>query len=544
MKERVGGGGQSRTVSDRLLMQRASTLLAADLSFGELFERLTQMLAQYIDASVVFVALALPDGRNTIEYFYDHGEIRRFPHIELSETARARAVIASGEIIWGNDPSEWAPTGRSPINADRPWTDDSRSAMFLPMRSAGSTLGCLSVQSTTAGAYDQHHVEVVAALAHYLGVALQNQRMYQTLQRTAELDRLTGISNHSKLSSEFDAALAQASSTHPVAAIMLNVVNFAMFNDEYGHAEGDVVLQRITTVLIEFEDDQVFVGRFGGDIFMVLVTGATSEKIEALVANLSARLSELSYSVDDQTIPISVACGYVVAPLHGGSRHDLVALCGHRTRLSRKQACRPVGSDDIDAYTLHGSFAGIETIVEGLLDRDPYTRVHLFQVNTMAKLWSEFNLDLDTATLATLLQASLLHDVGKLLISDRILVKPGRLSIEEYLAAQHHAIYGRDILARHAGFEEVAQIVGQHHERWDGAGYPQGLRGEQIHPLARAIAILDALSAMVADRPYHRGISEPLALAEIERCSGTQFDPELTAKFIAWRVDGAPPQLA
>jgi HD-GYP domain-containing protein (c-di-GMP phosphodiesterase class II) len=222
----------------------------------------------------------------------------------------------------------------------------------------------------------------------------------------------------------------------------------------------------------------------------------------------------------------------------------LLALSVHRVRLSRKQACRPVGEDDIDAYNVHGDFSGMETLVDGLLDRDPYTRVHLFQVNTMAKLWSEYNLDLDSAELGKLLQASLLHDVGKLLISDRILVKPGRLTRDEYHAAQHHAKFGRNILAHHEGFEEVAEIVGQHHERWDGRGYPNGIAGRDIHPLARAIAILDALSAMVADRPYHRGISEDAAIAEIVRCSGTQFDPDLVERFVTWRREAAPPQLA
>ena len=187
---------------------------------------------------------------------------------------------------------------------------------------------------------------------------------------------------------------------------------------------------------------------------------------------------------------------------------------------------------------------GLETIVESLLDRDPFTRVHLLQVNTMAKLWSEHNLELDHTSLTELLQASLLHDVGKLMISDRMLSKPGRLSNAEYEAVMRHAEYGRHVLLQQPGYAEVAEIVGQHHERWDGDGYPGRLAGEAIHPLARAVAILDAFSAMVADRPYHRGISEDTALAELQRCAGTQFDPALVARFVAWREEGNPPPLA
>lgn len=534
------------TSNDRLLIKRAASLLATDLSLGELFERLTQLLAEYIDSSVVFIALARPDGRHSIEYFYDHGEIRRYPHIELSPGSRAREVIRTGEIIWGNRPEIWAPQGKTPINRDRPWTNDTISAMFVPMRAGGDTVGALSVQSVREGVYSQEDVEMIAAIGHYLGVAVQNQRMYQALQRTAEYDPLTGLSNHSRMSKELDAALAAATSTRPTVAIMLNLVNFGMFNELYGYEEGDTVLRQIATMLRDFEDadEHITVGRFGGDVFMVLLRDTATDLVPHFIERLNAKLGELAYVTRDQTLPVSIALGYVVAPSDAGNRPELVALCVHRTRLSRKQGCRPVGEDDVDAYTAHGTYDGVETIVEAILDRDPFTRVHLLQVNTMAKLWSEFNLDLDHAALAKLLQASLLHDVGKLLVSDRILVKPGRLTHAEYETAMQHAVFGAHILGRHDGYEEVSEIIAQHHERWDGNGYPKGLAGENIHPLARAISILDAFSAMVADRPYHRGITEDAALAELQRCAGTQFDPYLVDRFIIWREDARPPLLA
>ncbi len=532
--------------SDRLLLAQTASLLSTDLSLGELFERLTTMLPTSIDSAVVFIALAQPDGHHTIEYIYDHGEIRRYPHIELTERSRARAVIDDGDAIWGNRREVWAPDGTYPINPDRPWTDDTLSAIFVPMRAGGSMVGCLSVQSVHEDAYTHQEVETIAAIGHYLGVAVQNQRMYQALQRTAEYDTLTGLASHSRIARELDRALAEATSTQPVIAITFDVVNFAQFNELYGYNEGDDVLRRIADVLREFEiaDDTISIGRFGGDIFMALMRDGASDLATHRVARVAAKLDELAYVTRDQTLPITIACGYVVAPLDAGMRADVVALCEHRTRLSRKLGGVAVGTDDVDAYTIHGPFDGIEPIVESLLNRDPFTRVHLLQVNTMAKLWSEHNLDLDRAALTKFLQASLLHDVGKLLIADRMLSKPGRLSASEYETVMRHAQYGRDVLMQHAGYGEVAEIIAQHHERWDGNGYPGQLSGEGIHPLARAISILDAFSAMVADRPYHRGITEDAALAELQRCAGSQFDPVLVDRFVAWREEGNPPPLA
>ncbi len=532
--------------NDRLLIRQAASLLSTDLSLGELFERLTTMLPESIDCSVVFIALANPEGNHAIEYIYDHGEIRRYPHIALTERSRARAVIDTGDVIWGNRRDVWAPQGTYPINPDRPWTDDTNSAMFVPMRAGGTMVGALSVQSVHEDAYTQQDLEAVAAIGHFLGVAVQNQRMYQALQRSAEYDPLTGLASHSRISRELDRTLAGATSTQPAIAIMLDVVNFAQFNELYGYAEGDDVLRRIAGVLRDFEDadDTIVVGRLGGDIFMVVMRDGAADLAEHSVKRVAAKLSELAYVTRDQTLPITIACGYAVTPLDGGTRSEVVALCEHRTLLSRKLGGVPVGTDEVAANTTHGSFDGLETIVESLLDRDPFTRVHLLQVNTMAKLWSEHNLELDHASLTKLLQASLLHDVGKLMISDRMLSKPGRLSKAEYDAVMRHAEYGRHVLLQQPGYAEVAEIVGQHHERWDGDGYPGRLAGGAIHPLARAVAILDAFSAMVADRPYHRGITEDAALAELQRCAGTQFDPALVARFVAWREEGNPPPLA
>jgi diguanylate cyclase (GGDEF)-like protein len=444
-------------------------------------------------------------------------------------------VIKTGEMIWGNDPSVWAPQGSEPIHKDRPWTNDTVSAIFVPMRAGGSTVGCLSVQSTRAGAYSTDEVELVAAIGHYVGIAVENQRMYQTLQRTAEYDVQTGLASYSKFSREVEETVASATSLRPATVMVLDIVNFAAFNEVYGYTEGDEVLRLVGDTLHEFEDGNVVCARYSGDEFMVLVKESSPDEVDPFVERLGKRLQQLAYVSRDQKIPVSVAIGYAVAPLDGGTRQSLISRCVDRAHQSRREGSRPMRVDEPGASPLAGTFTGIETIVTALLDRDPYMRVHLLEVNAMAKLWSQYDLELDRDSLAIFLQTSLLHDVGKLLVSDRLLVKPGRLSPEEYESVKGHAVFGRNILALQPGWEEVAAIVGQHHEWFNGRGYPIGLSGDEIHPLAHAVAVLDAYSAMISDRPYHRGISEAAALAELQRCSGTQFDPYYVERFVAWR---------
>ena len=541
MKEHQRSGHVDGT-SDRLLMQQAASLLATDLSLGELFERLTTMLPAYLDSSVVFIALARDDGRHAIEYIYDHGEIRPYPHIRLTERSRARAVIESGEIIWGSHPSEWAPQGAAPINPDRPWTNDTLSAMFVPMRVGGKVLGCLSVQSVHEAAYRWEDVETIAAIGHYVGVAVQNQRMYQAMQRTADYDALTSLTNHSRIVREIDAALRSLDPEQPVATIMLDIVNFARFNETHGHGAGDEVLRSVASVLRSFEagEESTLAARFGGDVFMVLMRGHALDDVASAVGRLSDQLAQVAYIAGDQTLPVPVACGFAVAPSEARTRSDLLALTEERARRSRASGVAAVGPQGGDAYRIYGDYSGLETIVDSVLDHDPFTRVHLLHVNALANAWAG-PLGLDGAVRETFVRASLLHDVGKLLVPERLLSKPGRLTPQEFDAVMRHAEYGRHILAAHEGCEEIAQIVGEHHERFDGFGYPQGLRGEAIHPIARAISILDAFSAMVADRPYHRAITATAALAELQRCSGGQFDPRLVETFVSWYEEGNPP---
>jgi HD-GYP domain-containing protein (c-di-GMP phosphodiesterase class II) len=128
--------------------------------------------------------------------------------------------------------------------------------------------------------------------------------------------------------------------------------------------------------------------------------------------------------------------------------------------------------------------------------------------------------------------ASLLHDVGKIGISERILSKPGPLTTEERATVETHSRIGARLVERVPELEEIAPAILHHHERWDGEGYPSGLRGEQIPLEARIIAVVDAFVSMLADRPYRKARSRDDACDELERCSGTQFDPAVVRLFV------------
>ena len=157
-------------------------------------------------------------------------------------------------------------------------------------------------------------------------------------------------------------------------------------------------------------------------------------------------------------------------------------------------------------------------------------RLHSEEVATLA-VRIAVRMGFDARRCEHLLLGALLHDVGKLGVSARILMKPGRLTATEFALVKQHPGIGHRVVVRIPTLAPAAPAVRHHHERYDGRGYPDGLAGTDIPLEARIVAVADAYSAMVADRPYRRGRSGEEAYAELVRCAGTQFDPEVVTAF-------------
>ena len=172
------------------------------------------------------------------------------------------------------------------------------------------------------------------------------------------------------------------------------------------------------------------------------------------------------------------------------------------------------------------------SVLSGAIEaRDPYTRGHSARVTALAEAvarklgWSE-------ERLASLRLGGPLHDIGQLAVSDEVLRKAGRLDDHELAQIREHPKTGARLILRIAALRDAIPYVLYHHERWDGAGYPSGKAGEEIPLEARVLAVADAFDAMTSDRPYRRALTHEEALAEVERCAGTQFDPQIASVFL------------
>ena len=370
-------------------------------------------------------------------------------------------------------------------------------------------------------------------LARQVLAILENRELNGRLEALATTDPLTGLVNHRIFHKRLAEEVERAHLAGGIVAVaMMDLDNFKFFNDAYGHNVGDDVLRQVAHALRGCARSFDTVARFGGDEFALVLpqgqAGPECVSAESLRAEISERLANLSYLPpgSETAIPLTVTLGVALFPRDSETHLKVLEIADARLRRSKTGAAdRPVDYLCRDLAHSVAGFSMLNALVTAVDNKDRYTRRHSEDVLAYSLLIAE-QMGLDAATQHTLQVAALLHDVGKIGVPDAVLRKPGKLTEEEYQAIQQHPMMGAVIVGAVPGFEEALDVVRHHHERWDGRGYPYGLRADETPFLARLIAVADAFSAMTTDRPYRKGMGREKALSVLEAGAGTQWDPE------------------
>jgi len=316
----------------------------------------------------------------------------------------------------------------------------------------------------------------------------------------------------------------------------MDIDSFKLFNDTHGHMAGDKVLRLVADAIRNLTREEDTIGRFGGDKFMIIAPRANRRRGKAVAERIGRRLSEHGVRMDGgQRLPLRLSMGVAVCPDDSTNKEELLAYVD----VSLFESKRAGGNTVTLANRRPGELAAYQDTTMGVLDalvravdkKDRYTKSHSEENAEYALLLGRA-LGLSESTLSALRIGGLLHDIGKIGIPDHILKKPGPLTPEEREIVQQHVVLSNLIIKGIPYAEDVGDAVANHHERWDGKGYPRGLQGEEIPLLGRIMAVVDAYSAITSDRPFRKGQSHRMAVAELRRNAGTQFDPDLAAKFI------------
>ena len=354
---------------------------------------------------------------------------------------------------------------------------------------------------------------VVTGIVGVVRDVTENVILENKLKKMSYRDKLTGLYNRAY----FDEKLKELNNKEffPLSFVMGDLNGLKVINDAIGHLEGDKILKEISGVIKNScrKDDLIF--RWGGDEFCILLPKTTEEEAEA-ICNRIRKNCKLNHKT---IIPLSIALGV----------------------SSKKESKKPIDEVLVEAEdkVYREKLVNEKRIKKNIIDslnkelflRHDYIKEHINRVKKYAvELGKKMNLS--EKELKNLKMLAKLHDIGKVGIPEEILSKPGKLKKEEYEIIKTHAEKGYRIAMFNPEFEKIAPCILAHHERYDGTGYPLGLKGDEIPLLARIINVVDSYDAMTNKRVYKKSLSAEEAKKELKKNSGTQFDPIIVEKFL------------
>lgn len=326
-------------------------------------------------------------------------------------------------------------------------------------------------------------------------------------------DKLTGLYNRAY----FERKLKELDKPeyYPVAIIIGDTNGLKMTNDVFGHGKGDMLLINIANILSLACRENDIIARYGGDEFTVLMPNTTLEES----ASICKKILTLCNDQSIQQSKISISLGYAAKTNAAQNINDVLKIAEdfmYRHKLLESKSYRS---------------SVISSLKNMLFEKSFETEEHAMRLTGLCNKAGRL-MGLSQSDLNDLELFSMLHDIGKIGINDCVLLKPGKLNDVEWIEMRRHCEIGYRIAQSAPELAHIADYILCHHERWDGKGYPQGLKGTQIPLLSRILAVADSYDAMVNDRYYRKALSHEAAIEELKRCSGTQFDPDIVKVFL------------
>ncbi len=421
-----------------------------------------------------------------------------------------------------------------------------RSIIYLPLVYAGKSIGALTLGSRYPNAYRESQIKLLEQLAFQIAPLIANSQLYEQAREKARLDELTGLFNRrhfdERLKEEINRSTRYGGT---FSMIMLDLDSFKAYNDVHGHPAGDSLLHEIGALIRKSirTSDQAF--RYGGDEFAAVLPQTDTDSAYHVAERIRQEVASLALT---KSTGVTASIGISSCPSDGVLPADLISAAdtalyhakysgGNRVHISSSML--PTADvHQVDAGEARSpSLAAIYALSTAVDAKDHYTYAHSQRVKEYVVTLAEA-LGLPSDSVNRLSAAALLHDIGKIGVRDSILNKTGPLTTEEFEEVKTHPRLAVAIISNVPSLAPCAPAILYHHERYDGTGYPQGLKGEDIPYEARLLAVADCMVDMTADRPYRPSLAWNQAIEELKRNAGTQFDPEVVKVFIGLMESG------
>ena len=438
---------------------------------------------------------------------------------------------------------------------------------IIPLCSLGETIGVLIIGDNQI----EGRTEIYSLVANYLGLFINNFDLKDIASQNLYLDNLTGLCTHRHFQEVLAKELKTADKKSPVSVVLFDVNNISKINKEFGHAKGDEIIKTVADKIAANIKKQDTAGRYGGDEIAVVLPNMGTEEAKYLAEYISYTIS---CCMIDNVGPIRVSVGVASYPEASVDQEKLLILAEQAMYISKSKGCKNgistiVSSQDYDFWddTALNSFASVLTkrhaslginfedelvnkfqneeinsqnhlleVVTSLASaidaKDTYTKGHSTSVSRYAVALARA-INLPEKEINRIMLGGLLHDVGKIGIPENVLKKTAGLNDEEWkIMKQHPTIGAEKVLRPNPMLHDLIPIVKYHHEQWNGKGYPEGLKGEEIPLAARIVAVADTYHALISDRPYRKGMSVEKACEILKMGAGIQWDADLVRQFI------------
>jgi len=455
--------------------------------------------------------------------------------------------------------TEWVYLNKKPFyehdltQRKRFWTGEEyikrgiRSVLYLPLVNKGEVIGILILGSKRVAAYSPEQTILLEHLALQIAAPIENSRLFTKAEEIARVDGLTELFNRR----HFDERMREEIDRHSrygdvLSLLLIDLDNFKKYNDTFGHMAGDRMLIHAAGLVKAATRSSDLAFRYGGDEFAVVLPNSST--VDAF--NVAERMREsFACEMSDGQLHITISIGVASWPGDGGTLDeichaaDMALYYAKRTGQNRTSiASRTLFSlnePNVSVNTEAEVLSTIYALAATLEARDKYTYGHSRRVSRYAVSAAEA-LNLPAEQVALISAAAILHDIGKVGIPDNVLNKIGKLSDDEWDLLKQHPRLSATIVGHVPSLSACLAAIKHHHERWDGTGYPGGIAGETIPIEARILAVTDSFEAMISERPYRKALSFKQAIAELEKCSGSQFDPVVVRAFIPIALSSAP----
>lgn len=539
------------TLDNQLLLKNFSKEINNKLNLNELIYSLMNAVKTGLNSKEVYVILLNEKHEN--QYYFSENSIANLKEFRFSNSHPIIQWFKDTKYILTMPEIDTMPQFTSLWSVEKKLLKSMKTEFIAPITLRENLLGLVLVaEKISEDSYSQEKLDLLFTLLNNAAIVIENAKLYVLAKEQAITDGLTKLYNH-RYFHEILEDLVDQHYNDIFSVAILDVDLFKVYNDIYGHSAGDKALVGIANVIKSVCSEKDIIARYGGEEFAIIFPDVNEDESLAVVEKIRKAIESSTATQDNNFEIITISAG--ITTLHADS-HSAEEIIQHADKAmysakkNGRNQCVKYSSinlnnnkiENITAYEmeenirmahLHSIYALAATIDA----KDHYTYGHSENVARYAVMLGK-EAGFSKEKISIVKSAGLLHDIGKIGIPEYILSKQSRLTDEEYEIIKKHVDISVTIIKHIPSLTEVIPAILGHHEKFDGTGYPRGLKGENIPIEGICLCIVDAFDAMTTDRPYRKAYTIEEAIAELSKMANKQFDPVLTDKFIQLYKDG------